>query len=219
MRPWRILDRVQTPDGVLDLRRRGDREFLITIGGRVLMTSAAHRSEVELARLAAVPLAGNRRPQVLLGGLGMGFTLRALLDELPPAARVTVVDLNARVVGWCRGPLAAIAGHALDDRRVTVEITDVARLIADGAPRWDAIVLDLYEGPHAATNGTRDPIYGARALRRSFNALRPGGALAIWSEEPDRPFEVRFAAAGFEVQRHRAGRGGRAHVVYVGLRR
>ena len=110
------------------------------------------------------------------------------------------------VVDWCRGPLAALTGDALADRRVTVRVDDVARVIAGSDPgAWDAIVLDLYEGPHQATNLPGDPLYGTRALERSRITLRPEGVLAIWSEEPDRAFEHRLAGAGFAMEKHRAG--------------
>lgn len=217
MQPWRILDRVETPEGTLELRQRGERSCLITIAGRVLMTSDAHRSEDALARLACAPVAGRPAPRVLVGGLGMGYTLRAALDALPEAARVTLVDLNQVVVDWCRGPIAGLSGHALDDPRVTVVVADVARVIARAAPgSFDAIALDLYEGPHEATGRGAVALYGRAALERSRAALVPGGVLAVWSEEPDAPFSDRLAAAGFAVERHRVGRGGRAHTVYVG---
>jgi spermidine synthase len=219
MLPWRTIDSVATPQGRLELRQRGDRSALITIDGRVLMTSAAHRSETALAQLACAPLAGRAGAHILLGGLGMGYTLRATLDELPATARVTVVELNAQVVPWCRGPLAALTNDALADRRVKVIVADVARVIsAAPAAAYDAIVLDLYEGPHQATNRASDPLYGRAALERAATALRPGGVLAVWSEEPDRPFEARLAATGFTVQRHVRGRGGRAHTIYIGAR-
>jgi spermidine synthase len=218
--PWRTIDSVETPEGRLELRQRGDRSAIITIGGRVLMTSDAHRSESALAQLACARIAGRPRAHVLLGGLGMGFTLRATLDELPATARVTVAELNPVTVAWCRGPLAPLTGNALADRRVKVVVGDVARVIgAAGAGAYDAIVLDLYEGPHQATNRASHPIYGRAALERARKPLRPGGVLAIWSEEPDRPFEARMSAAGFEVSRHVSGRGGRAHTIYVGTRR
>jgi spermidine synthase len=224
MQPWQTIDRIETPEGLLELRRRGRRDFLITVAGRVLMTSSAHRSEDALATLACAALARLPRPRLLLGGLGMGFTLRAALDRLPPRAEVTVIDLNPRVVDWCRGPLAPLTDSATGDARVRVEIADVARVIA-GAParRYDAIVLDLYEGPRPAMRGApfgaADPLYGALAMRRAFDAVSPGGVVAIWSEEADDSFEDRFAATGFEVLRHRdGGRGGRAHVIYIGTR-
>jgi spermidine synthase len=218
--PWRTIDSVATPEGRLELRQRGKDSSLITLDGRVLMTSVAHRSETALARLACAPLAGRPRTQVLLGGLGMGYTLRAALDALPATARVTVVELNPVVVAWCRGPLAALTHDALGDRRVKVVVRDVASIIRDATPgAHDAIVLDLHEGPHHANNRPSDPLYGPAALERAGKALRPGGVLAVWSEEPDRPFETRLRAAGFEVQRHASGRGGRTHTIYVGTRR
>jgi spermidine synthase len=149
----------------------------------------------------------------------MAFTLRAALDPLPAAARVTVVELNPDVVGWCRGPLAAATNDALADPRVTVVVGDVARAIAEAAPgSFDAIVLDLYEGPNAATQRADDPFYGAAALGRSRAALAKGGVLAVWSEDPDAAFERRFGGAGFAVETHRSGRGGRTHVIYLGVR-
>ncbi len=216
MLPWKTLDRRDTPEGPLELRQRGERGFLITIAGRVLMTSEATRSEHALARLACEALGGRPRPRLMLGGLGMGFTLREALDQLPPDGRVVVVDLNPAVVDWCRGPLAALTGDALADRRVTVRVDDVAKVIAGSDPgAWDAIVLDLYEGPHQATNLPNDPLYGTRALEVTRRTLRPEGVLAVWSEEPDRAFEHRLARAGFQMQRHRTGRGGRTHAVYL----
>jgi spermidine synthase len=218
VRPWRTIAQVETREGPLELRQRGERDFLITIAGRVLMTSAAHRSEDALAELACAGARELPRPRVLLGGLGMGYTLRAALDQLPPGAALTVVDLNPTVVAWCRGPLAALTAGAIEDRRNTIEVADVARIIA-GAPAgaYDVILLDLYEGPHQATNRARDPLYGAAALARTWRALRPSGVFAVWSEEADRAFEERLAAAGFTVQTHRP-RGGRVHVVYVATR-
>ncbi len=183
------------------------------------MTSDAHRSEDALARLACAPLAGRPQPRVLLGGLGMGFTLRAALDGLPAAAQVKVVDLNPIVVDWCRGPLADLTGKAIDDPRVEVVVADVAKTIRAARPAsLDAIVLDLYEGPHEATSRESASLYGAAALQRAWKALAPDGVLAIWSEDPDPAFERRLEAAGFRSRRHRAGKGGRAHIIYVGTR-
>jgi spermidine synthase len=216
-RPWQTIARVDTREGTLELRQRGSADFLITIGGRVLMTSQARRSEEALATL---PLR-DRRPfdvrDVLIGGLGMGYTLRAALDVLPRDARATVVELNADVADWCRGPLAPLTDRAVADPRVTVVVADVSDFVA-GAPAgaYDAILYDLYEGPHAATQAADDPLYGPHALARVREALRPGGVFAVWSEEPDARFERRLADAAFVVEKHRAGRGGRAHTVYLG---
>jgi len=216
-RPVQILATVPTREGALELRQRGD-DFLIVVGGRVLMTSSHRRSEEALANLACARLAGRAAPRMLIGGLGMAFTLRAALDALPADACVVVVELTGAVVDWCRGPLAALTGGAVADSRVRVDVADVARVIAGAAPgAYDAIVLDLYEGPNAATQRADDPFYGASALARSHAALAPGGVLAIWAEDPDAAFERRFAAAGFEVSTHREGRGGRRHIVYLGV--
>jgi spermidine synthase len=217
-RPWHTIARVDTAEGALELRQRGAADFLITIAGRVLMTSQARRSEEALAtlplrdRVPRTPIA-----RVLIGGLGMGYTLRAALDLLPSDARVTVVELNPDVARWCRGPLAPLTDGAASDARVTIDIADVRDHLAR-APRgsYDAILFDLYEGPHAATQSPDDPLYGPSALLRARAALRSDGVFAVWSEEPDARFERRLADAGFRVEKHRAGRGGRAHVVYLG---
>ena len=217
-RPWKIVERIATAEGPLELRQR-DREFLITVAGRVLMTSSAHRSEVALGALACAPVAARPHPRLLLGGLGMGFTLRAALDALPATATVVVVELTAAVAAWCRGPLAALSGDALADPRVTVRVGDVAREIRGaGAGAYDAIALDLYEGPNAATQTAADPFYGTAALAAARAALRKDGVLAIWSEDPDAAFQERFGRAGFRVTVHRSGRGGRTHIVYLGQR-
>jgi spermidine synthase len=217
MTPWKTLATVATAEGALELRQRGECEFLIVIDGRVLMTTRDRRSEQALATLACAALTGS--PRVLIGGLGMAYTLRAALDVLPATAEVVVAELTAAVADWCRGPLAPLTGAAVLDPRVAVVIDDVAAVIA-GAPRgrYDAILLDLYEGPHAATQRADDPFYGRAALGKSHAALAPGGSLAVWSEEPDDAFARRFTAAGFDVATHRLGKT-RSHIVYVGRRR
>jgi len=200
---------------VLELRRRGDRDFLITHDGRVLMTSAAHRSESALAETAVARLPQRRAPRVLVGGLGMGFTLRAALDALPARATVRVAELHPEVVDWCRGPLAGLTAAAVADPRVEVRIGDVARAIAEDGP-FDAIVLDLFVGPQRP--GREDPHFGRAALARTRDALAPGGVFAVWSEQADPSFEKALAAAGFAVEKARPGRGGLRHVVYFGVR-
>jgi len=219
-RPWTTLDRVETDEGALELRRRGDDEYLITVAGRVLMASAAHRSEAVLAEAACARLTDRSRPRVLIGGLGMGFTLRAALDALPAGARVTVAELNPVVVRWCEGPLAELTGQALGDPRARVEVADVAELVrraaeAGGRTRYDAIVLDLYEGPRESSGGASDPFFGRHALATTRRALASGGVFAVWSEDRDDPFERRLAAAGFTVERLRPKGGGPRHVVYL----
>lgn len=202
---------------MLELRRRGAGDFLITLDGRIVMTSAAQRSELALGVLAAEACAGRRAPRVLLGGLGMGFTLRAVLDALPPRARVLVAELHPAVVEWCRGPLAPLTGGAVLDARVEVECADVASLLARApAGRLDAIALDLFSGPRAPQRD--DPHYGQAALARMRSALRPGGVLAVWSEQPDPAFARSLDRAGFAVSRRRPGRGGLRHAVTLGVR-
>jgi len=210
--PWRTLERAETSDGVFELRRRGD-DLLVCLDGRILMNSRESLSERALAERACAALVGRASPRILVGGLGMGITLRAALDTLPVDARVTVAELQPVIVTWCRGPLAAASGGALDDPRVRVETEDVARVIGRSR-RLDAILLDLYEGPHAKTP-RRDPFYGSTAIHRTAAALAPGGVFAVWSEDPDPGFEARLRRARFAVTRHRPGRGGRRHAVTV----
>ncbi|NNL67733.1 MAG: spermidine synthase [Myxococcales bacterium] len=214
--PWKILERSETRDGVLELRLRGDDDFLICIDGRVLMNSRNSRSERALAEHGCAGLAGKDAPQILIGGLGMGITVRAALDLLPSAACVTVAELNPVIAEWCRGPLATLNGGCCEDPRVTLVIEDVAKTIARSR-RLDAILLDLYEGPHGRTP-RKDPFYGSEAIHRSHAALAPGGVFAIWSEDPDAAFEDRLRKARFEVTRFRPGRGGRRHAVTVATR-
>ena len=218
MVPWKVLETVATSEGELQLRQRNQKEFLITIDGRVLMTSAEQASEQAVATLACKQLAAKKSPRVLIGGLGMAYTVRAALDVLPKAAKVVVAELTGQVETWNRGPLAALTRGAVLDKRVRVVIQDVARVI-EQAPvgHYDAIVLDLYEGPHLAQKRLNDPFYGRAALERTFAALAPGGVLAIWSEEINAVFKKRMIDAGFETTVHHPG-GSRAYVVYLGRR-
>lgn len=208
------MDSVQTNEGALELRKRND-EWMISIAGRVLMSSAIHRTEDLVATLAIEEIRHVTNPRVIIGGLGLGYTLRAALDALPRTAEVTVAELNPRVVEWCRGPVAPAIGQALEDPRVRVEVCDVMDLIARSRG-LDAIVVDLYEGPKALPQGRPDPLYGSRALASVAEALSPGGVFAVWSEDPYAPFESRLRAAGFKVERKLAGRGGPRHAVYLG---
>ncbi len=218
--PWETLASVPTAEGALDLRRRGEKDFLITIGGRILMSSAAHRSEDALAKLACASLRSKREPRVLVSGLGMGFTLRAALDELPADAEVTVAELNSVVVEWCEGPLAPLTAGAARDPRVTLDIVDVSVRIAGIArdahsPRFDAVILDMYQGPQNIVRAD-DPLYGWVAVERTFQCLAPGGVFAIWCEGASPGFERNLRAAGFQYRFERAGRGGaRVHCVYI----
>jgi spermidine synthase len=219
--PWKTIDTISTNEGNLELRQRGERDFLITIGPQILMNSLSNRSEVVLGQLGCGHLKESRNPRVLVGGLGMGFTLRAVLDSLPGSAAVVVAELNRTVLEWCRGPLAVLTGNAVSDPRVTVEIGDVARRIrmtaeTGGEPRFDAIVLDLYRGPHAKTDQRDDPLYGSRAIENMRAALKPCGVVAVWGENYDENFDKRLKGAGFAVTTNRPGRGGLRHAVFLG---
>jgi len=216
--PWKVLDSVATDEGILELRQRGERDFLITVNSLVLMNSSLHRSEVALGELACGHLKQQANPRVLVGGLGMAFTLRAVLDSLPASGSVVVAELNPVVLEWCRGPLAFLTGAAASDPRVTVEIADVADVIrrsALGRNGFDAIVLDLYKGPHAKSHKVEDPLYGSTAIEMTRAALKPGGVFAVWGENYDQAFDKRLNAAGFSVFNDRPGRGGLRHVVYL----
>ena len=222
--PWKIVDNAYTEEGDLQLRQRGERDFLITVGSQVLMNSSAHRSEVALGKLTCSHLKNHPSPRVLVGGLGMGYTLRAVLDTLPLTSRVLVAELNPVVVGWCRGPLAVLTASAVADPRVSVEIADVADLIRRSAvnatePGFDAIVLDLYRGPHFHTDKRDDPLYGSKAIEAARSALRSGGVFGVWGENYDEGFDKRLRAAGFSVSCKRPGRGGLLHVVFVAVRK
>jgi spermidine synthase len=215
--PWKTIDRFTTEDeGILELRQRGRGDFLITLGSQVLMNSRAQRSEIALGELGCRGLKNHPEPRVLVGGLGMAITLRAVLDALPENARVVVAELNAKILEWCLGPLAELTGNAAGDPRVEVEIADVAAMIRQApGENFDAIILDLYRGPHPKTDRRNDPIYGSRAIERTRAALKPGGVFAVWGENPDAGFEERLTAAGFAVRCERPGKGGYRHAVWV----
>ncbi len=218
--PWVTIESIATGEGSLELRRRGERDFMIMIGSQVLMNSLTNRSEVVLGQLGCGHLMRDDAPRVLVGGLGMGFTLKAVLGTLPSSAQVVVAELNPTVLEWCRGPLAALTESAVNDPRVTVEICDVAGLIrrsaAEGEARFDAIILDLYRGPHAKSDAKNDPLYGSRAIENIRGALKPGGVVAVWGEQYDEGFDKRLQSAGFTVTTNRPGRGGLRHAVFLG---
>jgi spermidine synthase len=219
VQPWRTLDEAVTSDGALALRQRGTRDFLLTIEGRVLMSSMLHRSEDALARLALERLTDRPHPRVLTAGLGLGFTLRALLDAVGRGAEIEVAELHEPIVRWCLGPLAAINGGAASDPRVRVRLGDVMRFVEEAARvpsrRYDAIVLDLMEGPSRGRARANARLYGPRALASVRAALRPGGIYAVWGEEPDPSFVEHLQRAGFDARKVVVGGGGPKHVVYV----
>jgi spermidine synthase len=222
MIPWEVLDSVAVPEGgEMRLMRRGH-EYVIRLGPIVLMGSRTGGSEEALARLGCGGLETAASPRVLIGGLGMGFTLRATLALLGPGAAVTVAELVPAVVAWGRGPLAPVHAGSLDDPRVTIHEGDVGRLMrAAAAGRYDAILLDVDNGPDGLTRAGNDALYDARGLAAARAALRPGGRLAVWSSEPDDRFTARLGRAGFSVrvETPRAhGKRGIKHVVWVATR-
>ncbi|HEY0012506.1 MAG TPA: hypothetical protein VGB79_06585 [Allosphingosinicella sp.] len=200
MIPRVLLDTAPMPGGGPELRlyRRGE-EYQIMTGTIELMTSRAAGTEEALARIAWERIAGRARPAMLIGGLGMGFTLREALAVLPADAKVTVSELVPAVVAWARGPLAHIHAGSLDDPRVTIAQEDVAATIGRSRARWDAILLDVDNGPHALVVETNDRIYAPAGLRAAKYALKPGGVLAIWSSNADAAFTRRLKAERFAV--------------------
>ena len=218
--PWRTVAEAETPDGKLVLRRRGTHDILLSIDGRVLMSSMAHRSEVQLVRLAAERMQAKEHPQVLVAGLGLGYSLEAALQSYPERARIVVCELNPDIVRWARGPIADLVSPLLDDPRVTVVVDDVSRVIANaatagGRDRFDAIILDLYTGPNEELYGKKSPVYGAKALARTRDALTPEGIFAVWSEDADAVFEKRLQSIGFQVERGRSRGKGPRYVIYL----
>ncbi len=215
--PWKILDRFETEDeGILELRQRGIGDYLICVGKQVLMNSKSQRSEVALGQLGCREVKKHPAPRVLVGGLGMGITLRAVLDELPEKAQVLVAELNPRICDWCLGPLSELTGGAANDPRVKIEVGDVSTLIRHSEPdSFDAIILDLYRGPGPQTDKLKDPIYGSHAIERTRSALVPLGIFAVWGENPDPGFEGRLSAGGFNVRCERPGKGGYRHAVWL----
>ena len=187
--------------------------------GEILMSSRMHGSEESLATFACQRTRTLEQPCVLIGGLGMGFTLRATLDLLPPDATVVVVELIPAVVEWNRGPLAPLAGYTLNDKRVQVETGDVAVTLRSRPNRFDAVLLDVDNGPAALTSSMNAGLYNDRGIAAARVALKMDGVLAVWSAQEDRKFEQRLRRGKFDVQvqhvRGRLKKGGPRHVVFL----
>jgi spermidine synthase len=224
MIPWSLIDKAPIPGGAGELRlmRRGE-EFSIRLGNNELMNSRLSGSEEALATLSLERIKTHPAPLVLIGGLGMGFTLRAALAVLGAETRVIVAELVPAVVAWARGPMAELHGASLSDPRVHIEEGDVARLIRSGASRYDAILLDVDNGPEGLTRDANDGLYAKAGLNAARAALKPGGVLAVWSSSgPDEAFTHRLRQAGFAVEeikvRARGGRGGAKHLICIATR-
>ena len=216
---WKLIDTAAVPDGgELRLMQR-DAEFSIMSGVVTLMNNRMSGSEEALATLACARLAGRSAPRLLIGGYGMGFTLRSALGALGPDAEVTVVELIAAVIAWARGPMAHMSGDGLSDPRVTIREGDVGALIRQASGRYDAILLDVDNGPEGLSRKGNDRLYDAEGLAAARAALKPGGVLAVWSSFPNAPFVKRLDRAGFAVEEARVrARGpgkGERHLIWL----
>jgi len=200
MIPWLEIDRANVPGTEVELRlmQRGA-EFSMKLGQNELMNSRLSGSEAALATLACRKIAAVARPELLIGGLGMGFTLRAALAVLGTEARITVAELVPAVVAWARGPMAAVFDGSLDDPRARVLTADVADVIGSRPSAFDAILLDVDNGPEGLIRRANDALYDAGGLRATRRALRPGGVVAVWSSGPHPAFSKRLRHAGFDV--------------------
>ena len=220
MIPWIKLDTARIPgsDAELRLMRRGA-EFAIMLGSNELMNSRLSGSEAALATLAIKKIETIQKPHLLIGGLGMGFTLNAALAVLSADARITVAELVPAVVAWARGPMAEIFGGSLKDPRVSIREIDVTDVIRSHPRTFDAILLDVDNGPEGLTRKANDALYDAAGLKTAHAALRPGGVLAVWSSGPNPAFAKRLRGNGFDVNEvavRATGRGGGArHVIWI----
>ena len=220
MIPWEKIDTTRVPgtDGELRLMRRG-KEYSIMLGTNELMNSRLSGSEAALATLAAKKIEKVAKPHLLIGGLGMGFTLRAALAVLGSKAKITVAELVPAVVGWAQGPMAQIFGDSLSDPRVSIQEVDVARVIERHPLTFDAILLDVDNGPEGLTRKANDALYDVGGLRTAHTALRRGGVLAVWSSGPNSKFSKSLHQAGFavnEVAIRATGKGGGVrHVIWI----
>ncbi|WP_428819195.1 MnmC family methyltransferase [Microbulbifer sp. MCCC 1A16149] len=221
MKPWIELGTAQIPNdgGVLTLRQR-DQEFSISLSGPrgELMNSRRFNSEQQLSVLGCAHLKNRDNARVLVGGMGMGYTLAAALEAVSSNAEVMVADLIPEVVEWNRGPLGDCAGRPLDDVRVSVHIGDVAELLTKGDARYDAVLLDVDNGPEGLTHSDNNWLYSVEGTSSIFSSLAPGGVLAVWSAGPDSMYVGRLKKAGFQVKvetvRERPGKGAR-HTIFV----
>ena len=220
MKPRVKIATARTPDGGEMELYQHDRDFSIKINGQDLMNSRQHESELELARLGCAHLANSKAPSVLIGGLGLGYTLRQVLDMLNPHAKVVVGELLSAVVEWNREFLGGLNGRPLEDKRVDLKIEDVVRLLSRSRGKFDAILLDIDNGPSAMTNLANSRLYSYEGIMACRHALREQGCLAVWSAEPSKKFErLLVGGCGFHVRRFRVptykGSKSQSHFVWV----
>ncbi len=223
MLPWTLLDTGAIPgtNDTLRLMQRGS-EFSIMLGANQLMNSRLSGSEVALATLACARTADRKERRILIGGLGMGFTLRAALVVAGDKARIIVAELVPAVIAWAQGPLSGLFENALSDPRVDLRQADVVDVIRSKKSAYDAILLDVDNGPEGLTREGNDWLYHAAGLREAYSALRPGGVLAVWSGGPDDAFTRRLRRAGFSVDdiavRATGARKGARHRIWLATR-
>lgn len=223
MIPWMTIDRAEVPGGGGEIRlmRRGP-EFSIKLGQNELMNSRVTGSEQALATLVCRKIASVESPHLLIGGLGMGFTLRAALAALGPSARIDVAELIPAVVAWARGPMAGLFGDSLTDTRTTIREVDVGEVIRSARSAFDAILLDVDNGPEGLTRKANDALYDQQGLQAARAALRPGGVFAVWSSGENPKFTKRLRDAGFDADEVRiramGARGGARHMIWLATR-
>jgi spermidine synthase len=205
LKPWKVVGRAATGDGDELLLQERDGVWVIRVAGRELMSSRRHGSEEAMAS-AAAPSLGAQRPRVLIGGLGLGYTLRAVLERLPAQGRAVVVEISPAIVEWNRGPLAPLSQAALEDSRVEVQTAEVGRFVASGPTAFDAILLDVDNGPFALSRRDNQALYAPSGLAALRGALSPGGTLVVWSAGPDARFLARLREAGFEASQRRVSK-------------
>lgn len=219
MIPWKQIDTAAVPGSDVELRlmQRGT-EFSMKIGQNELMSSRLSGSEEALATLACRRLEAVKAPHLLIGGLGMGFTLRAALAVLGAKARITVAELVPAVIAWAKGPMAEIFGDSLADPRAKILCADVIEVIQSHPTAFDAILLDVDNGPEGLIRKANDALYEPKGLAAIRRALRPGGVLAVWSSGPHPRFSKRLREAGFDVNevavRATTKRSGARHVIW-----
>jgi spermidine synthase len=223
MIPWEIMDTAPIPGngGELQLTRRGAEFSISIVGAGTLMGSRAHGSEDALAQLTCRKIAGRSRARVLIGGLGMGFTLAASLQYLAEDAEVVVAELIPAVVKWNKGALGEAAGYPLADKRTTVREGDVAKILRAERQSFDAILLDVVNGPAGMTRKKNNWLYTIDGLAAAYTALRPQGMLAVWSAGPDRKFTQRLQKTGFKVNQvrvHEFENKGELHTIWLAER-
>jgi spermidine synthase len=223
MIPWEFIDSAKIPGNKdeLLLYRRGD-EYSIRIDNCELMNSRVYGSEDALGAMTSAKVADRPKPKVLIGGLGMGYTVAAALRRLGADSRIEVSELVPTVVQWNRGPLADLAGHPLDDRRVTVREVDVAVILREEQGAYDAIMLDVDNGPEGFTRKRNDWLYTPAGLQAAYTALKPDGILAVWSASTNNKFVRILKKAGFKVDevsvRARGAKGGTRYTIWFAKR-